>query len=149
MTTQYRIGFVSPAAAAGAAYCAFRAPTRTSRILEIGLSLNAATASNVTLIRNTAAGYAATTSTSVGQADNPLGAAGTSLIDTAWSTAPTITAASRLQRGMLPAAIGASLIWTFPDGIYVRNATATDNLVIWNEGAGAGSVINGYMVWKE
>ncbi len=149
MTTRYSIGFVTPAAGAGAAYAAFRAVSRSSVLVEIGLTCNAATASNISLFRNTAAGYAASTSTSVGQADNPLAAAGTSLIDTAWSTAPTITAASRLRRFMLPATIGAGLIWTFPEGLIVRTSTPTDHLVIWNEGAGAGSVLNGYAVWSE
>jgi hypothetical protein len=149
MATRYSIGFQSAAAAAGAAYAAFRAPTRTSRLIEIGLSCNAATASNISLFRNTAAGYAASTSSSVGQAEKPTAAAGTSLVDSAWSTPPTITAASRMRRFLLPATIGAGLIWTFPEGLDVRNATATDILVLWNEGASAGSVLNGYCVWDE
>lgn len=149
MATLYRIGFASAAAAASAAYAAFRAPTRTSKLIELGLACNAATASNISLLRNTAAGYAATTSSSAGIPDNPMAAAGTSLIDSAWSTAPTVTAASRLQKYTLPATIGAGLIWTFPEGIFVRSATATDILVLWNEGAAAGSVLNGYCVWCE
>jgi hypothetical protein len=145
----YSIGFQSAAAAAGAAYAAFRAPTRNSRIREIGLSCNAATASNVTLFRNTAAGYAASASTSVGQQLNPPDANGTSLVDTAWTTAPTITAASKLRRFVLPATIGAGLVWVFQNGLWVRNAVATDILVIWNEGASAGSVLNAYIEWEE
>lgn len=146
---RYSIGFQSAAAAAGAAYAAFRAPTRNSRLVEIGVSCNAATASSISLFRNTAAGYAASTSSSVGQQENPIDAAGTSLVDSAWTTAPTITAASRIRRFGLPATIGAGLIWTFPAGVWVRNATATDILVLWNEGASAGSVLNGYCVWEE
>jgi hypothetical protein len=146
--TRYSIGFQSAAAAAGAAYAAFRAPTRTSVLREMGLSCNAATVSNISLFRNTNASYAATTSSSVGQQDNPIGAAGTSLVDSAWSAAPTITAASRLRRFMLPATIGAGVIWTF-EALFVRNATATDILVIWNEGGAAGSVLNGYCIWDE
>jgi hypothetical protein len=149
MSTNYRIGFQSAAAAASATYAAFRAPTRTSKLLEIGLACNAATASNISLFRNTAAGYAASASSSVGQADSPIAAAGTSLVDTAWTTPPTVTAASRLMRYTLPATIGAGLIWTFPEGLFVRSATATDILVIWNEGGAAGSALNGYCVWGE
>jgi hypothetical protein len=148
---RYEIGFQSAAAAAGAAYAAFRAPTRNSKLLELGLSCNAATASNISLLRNTAAGYTATTSSSVGQQENPSGAdaAGTSVVDSAWSTPPTVTAASRIRRFTLPATIGAGLIWTFQNGIWVRSATATDILVIWNEGGSAGSALNGYCVWEE
>lgn len=145
----YSIGFQSAAAASGAAYAAFRAPTRNSRIREIGLGCNAATASNVSLFRNTAAGYTATTSSSVGQQLNPPDANGTSLVDTAWSTAPTITAASRIRRFILPATIGAGLVWVFQNGLWVRSATATDIIVIWNEGGSAGSALNGYLEWEE
>jgi hypothetical protein len=70
-------------------------------------------------------------------------------VDTAWSTAPTITAASRLRRGQLPASIGAQWVWTFRDGLWVRSATATDNVVLWNETGSAISVLNGYAVWEE
>lgn len=145
----YEIGFQTSATASGAPIAAFRAPTRTSRIWEIGWSCNAATASGLTIYRNTASGYTATTSTSAGQTTNPLWAAGTSVVDTAWSTAPTITAASRLRRGQLPASIGAQWVWTFRDGLWVRSATATDNVVLWNETGSAISVLNGYAVWEE
>lgn len=146
---RYSIGFQSAAAAASAAYAAFRAPTRNSRLIELGLACNAATASAISLLRNTAGGYAASTSSSVGQQENPADAAGTSLVDSAWTTAPTITAASRMRRGQLPATIGAGLIWVFTNGLWVRSATATDILVLWNEGGSAGSVLNGWAVWEE
>lgn len=149
MATNYEIGFQSAAAAAGAAYFGFRAPTRMSKILEMGLSCNAATASPISLLRNTNASYAASASSSVGQAQNQAAAPGTSLVDTAWTTLPTVTAASRMRRFMLPATIGASLIWVWPEGLFVRSATPTDILVIWNEGASAGSALNGYIVWGE
>jgi len=145
----YEIGFVTGATTTGAPIAAFRAPTRNSRLWEIGLFCNAATASQASLYRNTASGYTATTSTSVGQQVNPADAAGSSLVDTAWSTAPTITAASRLRKGQLPATIGAGLVWVFRNGLWVRSATATDILVMWNESASTNSVLNGYAVWEE
>jgi len=145
----HEIGFQTTATASASPVAAFRAPTRTSRLWEIQLFCNAATASGMTLYRNTASGYTATTSTSAGQNPNPLWAAGTSLIDTAWSTAPTITAASRYRRAGLPATIGAGAIWTFRDGLWVRSATATDIAVIWNETGGAISVLNGAAIWEE
>lgn len=145
----YEIGWVSTATGANSPLAAFRAPTRQSRLWEMGITLNAATASLVSLFRNTAGGYSANASSSVGQQENPTDAAGTSLVDTGWSTAPTINAASRLRRYQLPATIGAGLIWTFRNGIWVRGATATDILVLWNEGGSACSVLNGYCVWEE
>jgi len=146
---RYSIGFQSAAAAAGAAYAAFRAPTRQSKLLEIGLSCNAATASSVSLLRNTNASYAASASTAVGQPDLPTDPAGTSLVDTAWTAAPTVTVANRQRRFMLPATIGAGLIWVFQNGLWVRNGQAVDILVLWNEGAAAGSALNGYCCWEE
>ena len=145
----YSIGFSTAAAAASAAYAAFRAPTKTSKIRELGLACNAATTSPVSLLRNTNASYAASTSTSVGQQLNPIDTNGTSLVDTAWSAAPTVTAASRMRRFQLPATIGAAFIWVFQNGLWVRNATATDILVLWNESGSAGSVLNGYIEWEE
>ena len=146
---RYSIGFQSAAAGAGAAYAAFRAPTRNSRLVELGLACNAATVSNLSLFRNTNGSYAASTSSSAGQQENPADANGTSLVDSAWSAAPTITAASRIRRFTLPATIGAGMIWYFQNGLWVRNGTATDILVVWNEGASAGSALNGYCVWEE
>lgn len=145
----YEIGFVTTATVTGAPIATFRAPTRTSRVWEIGWSCNAATATAATVLRNTNGSYAASASTSVGQQTNPLWANGTSLVDTAWTAAPTITAASRLRRGGLPASIGAQWVWTFRDGIWVRSATATDIIVLWNESAATNSVVNGYVVWEE
>jgi hypothetical protein len=149
MSTNYRIGFASAAAAASAAYCVIRAPSRAMKVTELGLSCNAATASNITLARNTAGTYAAATSSSVGQADNPLAAVGTGLVDLTFTVAPTVTVGSRLMRYTLPATIGSGLIWTFPEGLFIQSATVTSYLVIWNEGAAAGSVLNGYVVWGE
>jgi hypothetical protein len=146
---RYTIGFVSVAAASGAAYAAFRAPTNDCRVLEIYLANNAATRSDVSLLRNTAAGYTATTSTSAGQAENPGSAAGTGLVDTVWSTPPTITAASRMRRFTLPATIGAGMIWVFQEGLWVKAATATSTIVLWNEGGSTGSVLNGHITWAE
>jgi len=145
----HEIGWQTTATAAGAPICAFRAPTRGSRLWELGFACNAATASQLSLLRNTGAGYAASVSTAVGQTTLPLWAAGTSLVDLAWTTPPTITAANKFRRFGAPASIGAGWVWTFRDGLFVRSATATDIAVCWNEGAAAISVLNGWAVWEE
>jgi len=145
----YEIGFQTSAMATGAPIAALRAATNALRLWEIGWSCNAATASGVTLYRNTNASYAASTSTSVGQNTDPTSHAGTGIVDTAWSAAPTITAASRLRRGQAPAAIGAGVVWTFRNGLLVRATTLTDYLVLWNETGSSISVLNGYMAWEE
>ena len=146
---RYSIGFVSTATTTGAPIATIEAPTRQLYVVEIGVFCNAATASAISLFRNTASGEANNAATSAGQALNPADVAGTGIIGTAWSTAPTITAASRIRRGQLPATIGAGLIWTFPAPIMIRNGTKTDYLVLWTEGASTNSVLNGYVTWDE
>jgi len=146
---RYSIGFVSTATGAGAPIATIEAPTRCLYVVEIGVFCNAATASGVSLLRNTASGEANSTATSAGQPFNPADVAGTGVIGTAWSTAPTITAASRIRRGQLPATIGAGLIWTFPAPLAIRNATKTDYLVLWNESGSAISAMTGHVVWEE
>lgn len=146
---RYSIGFVSTATGAGAPIATIEAPTRCLYVVEIGVFCNAATASGVSLLRNTASGEANSTATSAGQPFNPADVAGTGVIGTAWSTAPTITAASRIRRGQLPATIGAGLIWTFPAPLVIRNATKTDYLVLWNESGSTNSALNGYVTWDE
>jgi hypothetical protein len=146
---RYSIGFVSSATASGAAIATIEAPTRNLYVVEIGVFCNAATASGVSLFRNTASGEANNAASSAGQPFNPPDVAGTGIIGTGWSTAPTITAASRIRRGQLPATIGAGLIWTFPTPMLIRNATKTDYLVLWNESGSTNSVLNGYVTWDE
>jgi hypothetical protein len=146
---RYTIGFVSTATTTGAPIATIEAPTRALRVLEIGLFCNAATASQASLLRNTNGSEASSTVTSAGQPHNPADVAGTGVVGTAWSAAPTITAASRMRKGQLPATIGAGLVWTFPDPLIIRNGTKTDYLVLWNESASTNSVLNGYVVWDE
>ncbi len=142
----YAQGFASVAAAAGAAYATIHtAAGARARIREIGLFCNAATASSVQLVR----AATGTASTSVlGQAEDPADAASVTNIDTAWSVAPTISTNVPLRRVVIPAVIGAGVIWTWPIERPLVIAVSS-MLVIWNFGAGAGSVLNGYAVWEE
>lgn len=145
----YSMGFLTTATATGAPVLGIRAPTNAIKVWEIALNCKAATASGLVLYRNTNGSYAASTSTSVGQAEDPTSHAGTGLLDTAWSAAPTITAASKMRYGGAPAAIGAGWIWTSRAGIGIRAATATDILVLWNESGSAISAMTGHVVWEE
>lgn len=142
----YTIGFTTPAAAAAAAYCDLRT-TSANRVYirEIGLFLNAATASSIQLIRPATLG---TVSTSiVGQLVDPADAASSASMGTAWSVAPTVSTNVPLRKITLPAAIGNGLIWTFGERELV--VSVSSSLLVWNFGASAGSVLNGYMVWEE
>lgn len=110
-----------------------RAPTRRTRLYELGIFVEVAptTAPQFVLARATAGGTS-TTST-LGQALDPTDAAATSTLDSAWSAAPTFnTAGPFLRRLALPITAGAGIIWTWPDQPLVITSTATTFLVIAN-----------------
>jgi hypothetical protein len=143
----YENGFLSVAAASGAPYLTFHTGSLSrARIQELAIFVNAATASSVGLIRpaNTPV---ATTST-LGQPDDPNEPVPTSSVDTAWSTAPTITGNVFLRRIVIPATIGQGVIWTWPDGKELI-VNVSSYLVLWNFGASAGSILSGYVRWIE
>lgn len=142
----YEVGFASVAAASGAAYCTIHTgASYKARILEIGIAVNAATASSVGLGKP--ANTPVATTSLLGQAEDPSDPASTVNVDTAWSTAPTVPA-NFLRKFGLPATIGAGLIWSWPsDKPLVLPVSSW--LTLWNFGASAGSVLNGYVKWVE
>ena len=143
---KYHISATTSAAAASAAFCTIRAGASSRvRIKEIGFSNNAATASSVALLRATNA-FVATTS-ALGQAYDTGDPASIANLDTAWSTAPTVTIANSMRRWALPATIGAGVIWQFDD--LVAGPAGTAGLVLWNFGAATASALNVYVVWEE
>lgn len=147
---RYELGVRTPAAAAGAPYATILAGSgQRMRIQEIGVSLSAATASSVGLIRTLTVGTA--TTSQIGAAADPADSAAVGAIATAWSTAPTIAATPvYLRRFATAAAIGPAVIWTWPsDQPLVATNGATTSLVLWNFGAAAGAVLDIYIAWAE
>lgn len=147
---RYSSAVRTPAAAAGAPYCDFRpAASDRCRILEVGVFTSAATASSIGLIRTLTTGTA--TTTQAGVPNDPAEAAGTALIGTAWSTAPTIAGTPLYKRRIaLPATAASGVIWTWPtDGPVFATNGATTGLVLWNFGGSAGSALDVYWVWDE
>lgn len=143
---RYSVSVITPAAASGAAYATLHtAATARARIQEIGYYTTAATASRVAIGRKNNTPVA--TTSVLGQAEDPADAAAVTNLDTAWSTAPT-TPAQFLRRGSLVASIGAGTIWSWPIGKELV-IPVSDWLVIWNDGAGAGSALALYVVWEE
>lgn len=143
MPGNYHGAVATPAAAAAAAYCTFWAPALTrTRILEMGITTTAATASSWGLYRPTNTPVASTTV--VTQPADPADGVGVTLIGTAWSTAPTIGTNVPLRRWTTAASIGQGVIWTFPN--LVIGVAGTSALVLWNFGGAAGSILNVYVV---
>lgn len=116
------------------------------RLRELGIFLAAATASTYGLGRPNAIGVTPT-SPVVGQAEDSADAAAVGATAVAWGTRPTTPASSiYLRRISMPAAIGAGIIWTWPDGpgliVPVNSSIALYNLA-------TNGVVDVYARWEE
>lgn len=80
--------------------------------LGIGIEVAPAAAPVIRLNRPTAVGTS--TATVAPQAEDPGNAAAVTLLDTTWSTAPTLGAID-LRRWPLPNSVGAGIVWTWYD----------------------------------
>lgn len=118
--------------------------SRDMRVFEVGIFTTTAVAGTVTLERSNSVG-ATFTSTS-GAAEDPQTSAGTVVIDTAITTAPTRLATPAPFRTVsFPATAGSGAIWTFPTGLVV---SAGSGLLIWQTSAAAvGYAV--YFAWDE
>lgn len=147
MAGLYSAGFASVAAATGAPYATFHTGANIrARIREIGVFVNAATASSVQLIRP--ANTPVATTSVLGQAEDPADPTSTVNIDTAWSTVPTISTNVPLRKITIPATIGNGVIWSWNPGEELL-IPVSSWLVFWNFGGSTGSVLNGYVRWVE
>ena len=110
------------------------------RMLECGITINAATASVFGLGRPAATGITPTSPVTVVAEDGGNTATGNSTTALAWGTGPTAPT-TYMRRVSLPATIGAGIIWTFPRGVIVLKTLST---VLFNPSAGSNSVAD---VW--
>lgn len=110
----------------GTAYAAIKAGSNPVTVYEIALFNASAVVSNVGIIRAATVGVA---TTSIVPAQE--GSSGTPLwrLETAWSTAPTVSTNVYARQIAAPAAIGNGYTFTFPDGLYIPAAAS---LLIWN-----------------
>lgn len=140
----YELGFLTTTVTSGSNAFEFRAGADPCYIREIGLFLNAATATTIGLGRpaNT---VGAGGTVALGQANvSDDSAAVGGVVLSGWTTTPT-QPTNFLRRGGLPAAIGNGLIWTWAErGLRVKQATS---LVLWN--LAANGALNGYVIWEE
>lgn len=151
MSNRHEASVASAAApAASAAYLEIRnTAARRLQIEEIIVSLSAATATGIGLVRATAQGTGGA-STGAAQAEDPTQAASAAtLAVNAFTSAPTFTAANAMRRMVLPAAIGAGVHWTWPqsDRLIVP---VSGSLVLFNTLGTAGAAgIQITVVWTE
>jgi hypothetical protein len=97
------------------------------RIMEIGISINAATASVFGLGRPAAIGITPTAPVTV-PGEDPIDTFSTVQTALAWGTGPTAPVLF-FRRISLPATVGAGVIWTFPAGLLI---SPSSSMVIWN-----------------
>lgn len=137
-------------ATANAPLVALRAPaTERMALRELGVTLIAATSTLLGLVRATTVSVTPGT-TVAGQAKNPLSPASGSLLVSSWGTVPVISA-SYMRQIVLPAAIGAGFIWTWPadDPLYVGNGVAIGEICLANLVAVAPSLFRYYAIWED
>lgn len=106
------------------------AGTNGCRVVEIGITMAAATASLFGIGKAAAVGITPTTPVTLlaESGGRPASLTKTAL---AWGTGPTIPAAFH-RRVNLPATIGATQVLTFPEGIPLATL---ESLVVWNAAA--------------
>lgn len=99
------------------------------KLLELGISLAAATASQYALGRPAAIGVTPTTPVDFDPEDpNDVLATGLLQSALAWATGPTVPA-KFYRRVSFPATIGSGVIWTFPKGLVIP---VSNSIVLWN-----------------
>jgi hypothetical protein len=136
----------TPAAASGAAYATFHTlAVRRARMYKFIMTNTQTVFSQVGLIRSSNSPVATTSATP--QPYDAADAAATALLDTAWSTAPTV-GTGYLEEFSLGPAQGAGLqdIWQSDKEITLAVSTW---LVFWNPGAGAGGIQSLTVVYDE
>lgn len=125
---RYGVGSGATALAArtvGTGYAAIRAGANPITVYEIGVFCATAVVTNVGIIRPATVGTASTSVVPVPETSGtPL-----ARLDTAWSSAPTVSTNVYLRQIAIPAAIGNGYTFVFPDGITVA---ASSSLLIWN-----------------
>ena len=102
---------------------------RDVRIYEVGITVSTAVSGEVGLMRP-ANSPTVPTGGQVGSAHDNIAGAGVAVTANAWTTAP--TAGTGLRRMVLPATIGAGVIWTFPDGLVLPTSSY---FVVWQYSA--------------
>jgi hypothetical protein len=109
------------------------AASQRVQLLELGIAVAVAPTTNPQFRLNRSTAIGTSTATVAPQAEDPANAAAVTLLDTTWSTPPTL-AAIDLRSFPVPASIGAGIVWTWYDqafvipqsgGLSIVNANAT------------------------
>ncbi|MCA1569795.1 MAG: hypothetical protein LC798_05620 [Chloroflexi bacterium] len=141
----YSVGVAKAAPATNTVVAVIRpASTDVVQVREIGIFNSTAIASSIGLIRTFTAGTPSTST--LFQPERDGAPAGVANLDTAFTVAPTLAATPiYLRKIVLPATIGAGVIWTFGPGELWASNGATTMLALWNFGAGTAAALEVYV----
>jgi hypothetical protein len=114
-------------ASSGTAALEVIAGTNAYSLKEIGMTLNAGTATTIGFGNPAAKGTTPTSVVALAE-DKGNTTAATTTGALTWATGPTVPA-NFYRRVSLPATIGAGIVWTFPRGI---NQLTTVTTILWN-----------------
>lgn len=147
----YELGIATSQTTTGNPLLEFQAGSgRPASILEMGVFLNAATASTIQLGRpgNTPTGGTPQVATAgINRLPSTPNSTG-GVIIASWTVAPTIPAAGNIHRRIgLAAAVGNGMIWSWNPGEMVVDPTRTGSLILWS--LSTVSVLNTYIKWLE
>lgn len=144
MAGRYGAGVTNKAGVntADTAYFQIRATATTERIAVVEIIFAILTAPTNApqpyLTRTTAIGTV--TTTIAGQAFDPADAASLTTLDSAFSVAPTFTAANKVGVGALAVTAGGAWVWSFRDKPLILPASTTAGLAIVNAAASGATV---------
>ena len=145
---RYEAGFSTAGATTAAALLSMRATTVPAIIYEIGFAQpGTGTPTVVAGILGKAAnsGSVVATTSVNGYRAIDITTASNGTVQSAWSTPPTAPTLI-LRKFSLPATLGATLIWTFPAGLWVPVGS---DLTLWNNGGTTSLVLVGWVSFEE
>ena len=111
-----------------------KAVTNRAYLLELGLSVAVAPTTGPEFILYRSLTQGTSSATLVPQLIGSLGPTSTTVLDTTWSTAPTLTTVP-LRRYAVPNAIGSGVVWTWYDRPLEIEPATTGQIIVVNGNA--------------
>lgn len=148
---RYAVAFSKTTGAAAGPMADIRTATaKDIRVWEIGCFAESAVSGTIGLVRSTSAGTTPGGDQTAQAEDYSNTRAVLSHVYTTYATEPT-QASFYLRRAVLPATIGAGIIWAFPEGIVVPTSTdtATANGLMLRQVSTAAVTYSIYCVFEE
>ena len=151
MAGTFEVAVQTSGAAAASPICVLQNTAATGgprlRLKEFGLTTNAATLSQVGLVRSTSLGLVSGTPAAGQPTDDRDPTVPVGSIATGWTTPPSV--GSGFLREFVAAAVqGSGVVWTWPaDRPLV--VSPGGGLVLFNFGSGFASALSAYAVWEE